>query len=65
MVGGATKGSGCSPFPAQPGHEIFQHSSYNPLQYAAVKDEPLRSEYPYGAYGYDLVNPYAHPAMSR
>ena len=31
-----------------------------------IQDEPLRSEYPYGAYGYpDLVNPYAHHAMSR
>ena len=31
------------------------------------QDEPLRTEYsPYAAYGYpDLVNPYAHHAMSR
>jgi len=47
-----------------PGHE-FLGTPYSP--YAAVKDEPLRTEYsPYAAYGYpDLVNPYAHHAMSR
>ena len=50
--------------PLQAGHELFHGSPYSP--YAAVKDEPLRSEYPYAAYGYpDLVNPYAHHAMSR
>jgi len=42
-----------------PGHELFQHPStltYNPY---GVKDEPLRSEYPF--YGYpELVNPYHH-----
>jgi len=45
-----------------PGHELFQHPStltYNPYG-VGVKDEPLRSEYPY-AYGYpELVNPYHH-----
>ena len=44
-----------------PGHELFQHPStlaYNPY---GVKDEPLRSEYPYAPYGYpELVNPYHH-----
>ena len=41
----------------------FQTNHYVSLN----QDEPLRTEYsPYAAYGYpDLVNPYAHHAMSR
>ena len=46
------------------GHELFQHPptlTYNPY---GVKDEPLRTDYPY--YGYpELVNPYVHMTHRR
>ena len=46
------------------GHELFQHPptlTYNPY---GVKDEPLRTDYPY--YGYpELVNPYVHMTTRR